>query len=863
MSPLLTASLLLLVLWPAYFVLLRYCNRFGLNRWLMMLGMAAVCSLPFISLPTPAPEVTGNLQQTLQFVEASVAPNDFVFTETTNAADQVMAPGVQSLKTTTTVNTYKLVYFIGAGILLLTLCFRLLLVLILHLRSRPNGDATYRLLHPSASPGQAFTFGSNLYFSSDVPDNPDFDHILAHERVHAGQLHSLDILFNEVFLCLFWFHPAAWWLRAKMRANLEFLVDKSVINNGTSRRSYQLALVRQSHNDQGLALALPFSEPSLKDRIIKITGMNKYRLISLVAAVGLMLWMGIAMALINGPEVDTNVVVQGYEMTDTEPYEAYYAEKFTDLFTFNVYANRLPTVDEYYQLKAIASRIPETELYVYKNKHDTGYSMRLDHFRNVPAIIHDVWETATHPRFYRIGLNSSPGQDPSSTNPWPSAGLFTPVVEEELYDRWGEQTVIHSDAWSSSQADLASSPIKDGDELIVTVNGKRIELAQPNIVPAVGRDAEMYLFDNGKVAPIEWEQNMHPPYQKISRVRMEELLGCSSSKECPAAIILTKYNDEVSNRKWFESLDLPDRKITGRYNDQLVQLDDLLDKNYGPESLIQVGYRSDGQSRIFVQVIDDGPGQIDRAVKETPKLPFTSTPDLGNLFSGEPEEINLYFKRLPTPAEVKSIRPFLMNFFLQDLIVFQDCTKPSGYYSIHLGARQGTFSGIDSWEPGLRHEGPIRLQLNKNGEGGMGRALFNPMPLPEGAPDDDVLININGSWIVIKTTDKRPYSEHNLDRPIQSSEIYCLLGLNSENIDSYNRWTTNIGATASNKLENQINATLIKNDLDHLPLTYYIGSEEVPTETFLGMSLPEGTRIIMGARTAGEDNKVVVQLDTN
>jgi hypothetical protein len=839
----------------------------------MMLGMAAVCSLPFISLPTPAPEVTGNLQQTLQFVEASVAPNDFVFTETTNAADQVMAPGVQSLKTTTTVNTYKLVYFIGAGILLLTLLFRLLLVLTLHLRSRPNGDATYRLLHPSASPGQAFTFGSNLYFSSDVPDNPDFDHILAHERVHAGQLHSLDILFNEVFLCLFWFHPAAWWLRAKMRANLEYLVDKSVINNGTSRRSYQLALVRQSQNDQGLALALPFSEPSLKDRIIKITGMNKYRLISLVAAVGLMLWMGIAMALINGPEVDTNVVVQEYEMTDAEPYEAYYAEKFTDLFTFNVYANRLPTVDEYYQLKAIASRIPETELYIYKKKHDTGYSMRLDHFRNVPAVIHDVWETATRPRFYRIGLNSSPGQDPSSTNPWPSAGFFTPVVEEELYDRWGEQTIAHSDAWSSSQADLASSPIKDGDELIVTVNGKRIELAQPNIVPAVGRDAEMYLFDNGKVAPIEWEQNMHPPSQKISRVRMEELLGCSSSKECPAAIILTKYNDEVSNRKWFESLELPDRKITGRYNDQLVQLDDLLDKNYGPESLIQVGYRSDGQSRIFVQVIDDGPGQVDRAVKETPKLPFTSTPDLGNLFSGEPEEINLYFKRLPTPVELEGLHQPLKAVYPGNLYLYRDCTDSTGLFTFAYGKSGDRLRGQVRLKPGELSSGHHRFQFVDDGKGGNGTATFRPQPLPDDAPDADILLFVDGMWIQMTAEETSPVTENNMGPAPFRAQLNCQLELTPENKANYNvvvvqksNITFDDASYAVGFLMGTVHAMTSEDPLgsvanSNYPTRYFLGTNELTKEDFLDLIVQETWTLTIAGRNDGPSDLAVVRLD--
>jgi len=55
MSTLLIATLLLFLLWPAYAFLLRVSDRYGLNRFLLLLVMVAVCALPFVSLPSPAP----------------------------------------------------------------------------------------------------------------------------------------------------------------------------------------------------------------------------------------------------------------------------------------------------------------------------------------------------------------------------------------------------------------------------------------------------------------------------------------------------------------------------------------------------------------------------------------------------------------------------------------------------------------------------------------------------------------------------------------------------------------------------------------------------------------------------------------
>jgi len=258
----------------------------------------AVCALPFLEMESPAPVVTQSVQGTISYVERSalsalpisIEPNP---TEYLASDDSFGREEVQVM----TQNVFDPIpgpYLFYGGVCLLAfllLGLRLAFILRLHLRSRPNGDRSYRLLHPSAKSGQAFTFGHLLYFSIDVPDDGDFDHILAHERVHARQLHTFDILVCEVFLCLFWFHPAAWWLRTKMRANLEYLVDQEVVKRGSDRRSYQLALVRQSQAAQGLALALPFSEPSLKSRIVRLSGMPEYRLVGVAAALGLLLWM--------------------------------------------------------------------------------------------------------------------------------------------------------------------------------------------------------------------------------------------------------------------------------------------------------------------------------------------------------------------------------------------------------------------------------------------------------------------------------------------------------------------------------------------------------------------------------------------
>ena len=70
----------------------------------------------------------------------------------------------------------------------------------------------------------------------------ELDEIIAHERAHCRQLHSLDILFAELFAIVFWVNPFAWLLKREVRLNLEFLADNNVLAGGRDSKEYQYHL---------------------------------------------------------------------------------------------------------------------------------------------------------------------------------------------------------------------------------------------------------------------------------------------------------------------------------------------------------------------------------------------------------------------------------------------------------------------------------------------------------------------------------------------------------------------------------------------------------------------------------------------
>ncbi|MEL7161179.1 MAG: hypothetical protein AAFN92_10510, partial [Bacteroidota bacterium] len=155
MHYLLTASLLLLLLWPAYALLLRYSRHYVLLRALLLLAMLAVAGLPFVDFSSPAPVVTESIRTTFDYVEAQALPTP----ASVAAGTTVETAAVAVTPERASVPLPLVVYGTGAAILCLLLLIRLLTLFSWHLRSRPKNGAGFRLLPASARPGQAFTFG--------------------------------------------------------------------------------------------------------------------------------------------------------------------------------------------------------------------------------------------------------------------------------------------------------------------------------------------------------------------------------------------------------------------------------------------------------------------------------------------------------------------------------------------------------------------------------------------------------------------------------------------------------------------------------------------------------------------------------
>ncbi|MNK88440.1 BlaR1 peptidase M56 [compost metagenome] len=95
--------------------------------------------------------------------------------------------------------------------------------------------------------------------------------LIAHEKAHLEQKHTLDILFVEVLQIVFWFNPMFVLFEKAIKLNHEFLADEAVNKQFDQVKSYQNLLLQFASNKHTVALASNLNYLITKKRLLMMT----------------------------------------------------------------------------------------------------------------------------------------------------------------------------------------------------------------------------------------------------------------------------------------------------------------------------------------------------------------------------------------------------------------------------------------------------------------------------------------------------------------------------------------------------------------------------------------------------------------
>lgn len=241
---LLKINLVLALFAIAYYLILRRLTFYTVNRAFLAFGMLFSTLYPFVDLSRLLNQQSYNWVGNLSVIPATVQAS-FI--------DRHW-------------NTIS--YFFYGGILLMAIRLSLQFFSLyrLHKRSRPGfiSRIPVRLLQEPLSP---FSFWQHIYINPQQHDKEELQTILAHERVHVKQWHTLDILLAEFSLVFYWFNPGVWLMRKAVKENLEFITDAKIIRKGIDKKAYQYSLIGVSQFAAPAPLANSFNLSDIRKRI--------------------------------------------------------------------------------------------------------------------------------------------------------------------------------------------------------------------------------------------------------------------------------------------------------------------------------------------------------------------------------------------------------------------------------------------------------------------------------------------------------------------------------------------------------------------------------------------------------------------
>jgi len=258
------------VFWIVYRLLFNNSNRIKFNRFYILSSIVFALALPLLGMliANGSPEILNfkqNLFSGIMLPEIIISPDG-------NVAVSDSTTAVQN-QTVSTYNLWKIIailYFIGFGVSLLLLVFKLSRLFFVIVRSPKEKCNGYTAVYTGKKQG-SFSFLNYAFF----PDKSVDKEIVRHEMSHICHHHSWDIVFIEIMMVLQWFNPFIYLFKRDLQCIHEYQADRDVVDAGVNKRDYMMLILQQCTAVDFSRMSNNFSLILTKKRIKMITKSEK------------------------------------------------------------------------------------------------------------------------------------------------------------------------------------------------------------------------------------------------------------------------------------------------------------------------------------------------------------------------------------------------------------------------------------------------------------------------------------------------------------------------------------------------------------------------------------------------------------
>ncbi|EDM44904.1 hypothetical protein SCB49_02249 [unidentified eubacterium SCB49] len=279
---LLKSAGILALFYFVYILVLEKDTYFSAKRFYLLTGLIAALLLPLITFTN-----TTIIERT------SVAPinniTQFITNNTTETSEIIVQENALNW-----IAILITIYLLGVCVLLIRFTFQLFSLIHLLRNHKSKQVEQYKFIETNKEIAP-FSFFKYIVYNPNTHNSDELKMILLHEKIHASQWHSIDLLAANLMRIFQWLNPVTWLYKKSMEANLEFLADTQTVEKIDNKKHYQLTLVKASSALPVPALTNNFYQSFIKKRIIMLNkkNSNKYqqlKLIIILPLLALFMW---------------------------------------------------------------------------------------------------------------------------------------------------------------------------------------------------------------------------------------------------------------------------------------------------------------------------------------------------------------------------------------------------------------------------------------------------------------------------------------------------------------------------------------------------------------------------------------------
>ncbi|MDP9081803.1 MAG: hypothetical protein M3O71_30690 [Bacteroidota bacterium] len=256
------------LLLAVYHLLLKNKTMYNFNRAYLLFGILFSLAVPFIVVKhtvVKLPSIQQTIEPELLLIDVADAPVD-VNNQSLSADSRAANHHTNYL-----VYTAATVYSLVSLLLLVRFISNLNRI---RLSVKQNGYVNFKksklvLVDENLTP---HTFLNYIFLNKQEYESNKIEaDVLRHEQTHASELHSADIIFMELVLCLCWFNPLIWFYRTTIQLNHEFIADAAVLNGNNNISEYQQLLLSKLDYMKSLSITSQFNYSITKNRLIMMS----------------------------------------------------------------------------------------------------------------------------------------------------------------------------------------------------------------------------------------------------------------------------------------------------------------------------------------------------------------------------------------------------------------------------------------------------------------------------------------------------------------------------------------------------------------------------------------------------------------